>query len=37
VVIKMAGKKSSCDCGCIPRKQKSVKAAKSKKKGKKSQ
>jgi len=34
--IKMAEKKSSCDCGCIPRKQKSVKAAKSKKKAKKS-
>ncbi len=37
VVIKVAEKKNDCGCGCIPRKQKSVKAAKGKKKAKKSQ
>ncbi len=31
----MAEKKRSCDCGCIPLKQKSEKAAKSKKKARK--
>jgi hypothetical protein len=35
-VIKMAGKKSSCGCGCIPLKQKGTKAVKDPKKAKKS-
>ena len=35
-VMKMADKKNSCGCGCIPLKQNSTKAAKEKKEAKKS-
>jgi hypothetical protein len=35
-VIKMAGKKNSCGCGCIPLKQISAKVKKEKKKAEKS-
>jgi len=36
VVSKMTEKKNDCGCGCMPRKQKRVKAAKGKRKAKKS-